>query len=117
VRDVFFHADPARWEQDKGQWVVYYPLLVVMEEEDRGECVWLPYWHLVTDKKTCDAGLEAILRNRHTKRPFGQWAPFMYNAAPAYFQDLLEQAVAKGYLAELGGRSGRSTIHRSRSTE
>lgn len=76
VRDVFRPPDPPSWKHE-GETVTYYPFLVVLEDEEREQCFWLPYWHV-----------------HGTRRKFGQWAPFM-NAR--LFRSLLDQAREKGY--------------------
>ena len=85
VLHAFLPSDLVSWKQKDGEWVTFYPFLVVMERTDvKDRAFWLPYWHTVEG-----TGMK--------KRKYGQWAPFMDEPL---FKSLLAQAREKGCLPE-----------------
>lgn len=83
VLDAFLPDVPPSWEAPDVRGVIYYPFLVITQPETGENEIWLPYWHVSTDKR----GKE--------KKKYGQWAPSMDLSV---FASLLKNARAKGYL-------------------
>jgi hypothetical protein len=89
VLDAFVPRNLGTPEGREGS-IDFYPFLVVLEVEDGGQRVWLPYWHVMGEE------------GKRRAPKYGQWAPRM---DVVYFRDLLDQACEKG--CEFAG--GRST--------
>lgn len=85
VLATFLPDQIARWPNEKGGTVEFYPFLVVVESIEEGfSSVWLPYWHIVKHK---DGTIE---------KKFGQFAPFVESEA---FSSLAAKARKAGFLS------------------
>jgi hypothetical protein len=83
VIGAFLPKKPPEWDTKSGSHVIYLPFLVVLQANGDKPSFWLPYWHLVTEKR----GTEV--------RKYGQWAPYMDGYL---FKSLVNQAQARGFL-------------------
>jgi hypothetical protein len=84
VLDVFLpKPKPRSWREGKLK-RGFYPFLVMVESINEGHrSVWLPYWHIDTNRRGHIVGVK-----------YGQWASFMRDSVLA---SLTDQARAKGY--------------------
>jgi hypothetical protein len=84
---VFLPSKLDSWQKkNNGNWVTFYPFLVVMEHTSKeGRVFWMPYWHIEEGTGT-------------KKKKYGQFASFLEEPL---LKSLLAQAHAKGYLRDL----------------
>ena len=84
VLATFLPDQIARWPNEKGSTVEFYPFLVVVESIEEGHSsVWLPYWHIVKHQ------------NGTIQKKYGQWAPFIESGA---YSSLVAKAQKAGFL-------------------
>ncbi len=85
VLDAFLPDKPAKWRDESGRKVTFYPFLVITQGKGKGskggKVAWLPYWHVVRGKEG-------------DQKKYGQWAPILDLST---FQDLVAKARSKGY--------------------
>lgn len=83
---AFLPSNLDSWQKENGNWITFYPFLVVMEHTSKeGRVFWLPYWHIEEGRGT-------------KRRKYGQFASFLEEPG---LKSLLAQAREKGYLREL----------------
>ena len=83
VLGTFLPDQIFKWDDVNGNSVEFYPFMVIVESMEEGySSVWLPYWHLVTNKDGA------------TAKKYGQWAPFIDSVS---YANLLAKARAAGH--------------------
>ncbi|OGJ85098.1 MAG: hypothetical protein A2268_16410 [Candidatus Raymondbacteria bacterium RifOxyA12_full_50_37] len=84
VLDCFLPDKRSFWKENEST-VEFYPFMVILqliEPKEKEISIWLPYWHMVTNKA------------KKVEKKYGQWAPFIDVNS---FRTMLKKARKNGY--------------------